>query len=114
MLGYSLVRSLLSSFDQLANILFWLATYYVLMSDDRPSVEDRAESGELGDFDKIIEEQDYPLIGDELVSEFGDYEVESVDGTRSIEEVLSSADEKTYNSADEVRNDVLNQLNREK
>ncbi|MFH5802199.1 hypothetical protein [Haladaptatus sp. CMAA 1911] len=84
------------------------------MSDDRPSVEDRAESGELGEFDQTLEKQDYPLTGDELVSAFGDYEVESVDGTQSIEEVLGSTDEKTYNSADEVRNDVLNQLNREK
>ncbi|GAA5049455.1 hypothetical protein ACFFQF_24340 [Haladaptatus pallidirubidus] len=83
------------------------------MSDDRPSVEDRAESGELGEFDQALEEQDYPLTGDELVSAFGDYEVESVDGTQSIEEVLGSADEKTYNSADEVRDDILNQLNRQ-
>lgn len=83
------------------------------MSDDRPSVEDRAESGELGEFDQALEEQDYPLTGDKLVSAFGDYEVESVDGTQSIEEVLGSTDEKTYNSADEVRDDILNQLNRQ-
>ena len=84
------------------------------MSDDRPPVEDRAESGELGEFDKVLEEQDYPLTGTELVSAFGDYEVESVGGTQSIEAVLSSIDEKTYDSAGEIRNDVLNQLNRDK
>lgn len=83
------------------------------MSDDRPSVEDRAESGELGDFDRILDEQDYPLARDELISAFGDYEVESVDGTQSIEEVLSSANEKTYNSADKARDDILNKLNRQ-
>ncbi|WP_266082476.1 DUF5789 family protein [Haladaptatus caseinilyticus] len=83
------------------------------MSDNWPSVEDRAESGELGDFEEPLEEQDYPLAEDELVSEYGEYEVESGDGTQSIEEVFSSVDEKTYNSADEARDDILNKLNRQ-
>lgn len=84
------------------------------MSDDRPSVEERAQGGELDDFDEILEGQDYPVTLDELVAAYGDYEVESSGGTQSIEEVLNSVDEKTYDSAGEVRNDVLNQLNREK
>lgn len=84
------------------------------MSDDRSSVEERAQGGELGEFDETLEEQDYPMTVDELIAAYSDYEVESVDGTQSIEEVLNSVDEKTYNSSDEVRNDVLNQLNREK
>ncbi|WP_446685214.1 DUF5789 family protein [Haladaptatus pallidirubidus] len=49
-----------------------------------------------------------------MVAAYGDYEVESSGGTQSIEEVLNSVDKKTYDSAGEVRNDVLNQLNREK
>jgi hypothetical protein len=84
------------------------------VSDDRPSIEERAQGGELSDFDEILEGQDYPVTLDELVAAYGDYEVESSDGTQSIEEVLNSVDEKTYDSAGEVRNDVLNQLNREK
>ncbi|WP_227379553.1 DUF5789 family protein [Haladaptatus halobius] len=84
------------------------------MSDDRLSIEERSQGGELGDFDEILEGQDYPVTLDELVAAYGDYEVESSGGTQSIEEVLNSVDEKTYDSAGEVRNDVLNQLNREK
>ena len=83
------------------------------MSDDRSSVEERAEGGELGGFDELLGEQDYPVKGSELISTYGDHDVESREGTQSIEEVLSSADEKTYDSADEVRGDILNQLNRE-
>ncbi|WP_227380453.1 DUF5789 family protein [Haladaptatus halobius] len=82
------------------------------MSDDRSSVEERAQDGELGEFDETLEEQDYPMTVDELIAAYGDYEVESPGGTQSIEEVLNSVDEKTYDSASEVRNDVLNQLNR--
>ncbi|GAA0252779.1 hypothetical protein ACFFQF_33290 [Haladaptatus pallidirubidus] len=84
------------------------------MSDDPLSIEERAQGGELGDFDEILEGQDYPVTLDELVAAYGDYEVESSGGTQSIEEVLNSVDKKTYDSAGEVRNDVLNQLNREK
>ncbi|WP_266082466.1 DUF5789 family protein [Haladaptatus caseinilyticus] len=83
------------------------------MSDDRSPVEERAEGGELGEFDERLEELDYPVTSNELTSTYDDHEVESMGGTQSIEEVLSSADEKTYDSADEVRDDVLNQLNRE-
>jgi hypothetical protein len=87
--------------------------YHGRMSDDRSPVEERAEGGELGDFDELLEKQDYPVTDSELISTYGDREVESMDGTQSIEEVLRSADEKTYDSADEVRDDVLNHLNRE-
>ncbi|WP_227380892.1 hypothetical protein [Haladaptatus halobius] len=83
------------------------------MSDDRPSIEERSQGGELGDFDEILEAQDYPVTLDELVTAYGNYEVESSSGTQSIEEVFSSVDNKTYNSIDEVQNDILNQLNRE-
>ncbi|WP_049972650.1 DUF5789 family protein [Haladaptatus cibarius] len=83
------------------------------MSDDRSPIEERAEGGELGDFDERLEELDYPVTSNELISTYGGHEVESVDGTQSIEKVLSSADKKAYDSADEVRDDVLNQLNRE-
>ncbi|WP_231188311.1 DUF5789 family protein [Haladaptatus sp. DYF46] len=82
------------------------------MSDDRSPVEERAKGGELGDFDEFLKEQDYPVKSSELVSNYGDHEVESMNGTQSIEEVLSSADEKTYDSADEIRDDILNQLDR--
>ncbi|GAA0196603.1 hypothetical protein ACFFQF_32850 [Haladaptatus pallidirubidus] len=83
------------------------------MSDDRPSNEERAKGGELGDFDTLLEVEDFPVTADELIATYGDYEVQSVDGTKSLGEVLRSVDDETFGSADEVRSQALEELNRE-
>ena len=78
--------------------------------------EDRAMSGDpggrLGDLDEALETHDYPTTTDELVAAYGDYEIETQGGTESLEEVLASTDNQTYDSADDVRSRILGLIHR--
>ena len=78
--------------------------------------EDRAMSGDpggrLGDLDEALEAQDYPTTTDELVEAYGDYEIQTQGGTESLEEVLSSTEDQTYDSADDVRSRLLGLIHR--
>ncbi|WP_396611362.1 hypothetical protein ACH9L7_14285 [Haloferax sp. S1W] len=78
--------------------------------------EDRAMSGDpggrLGDLDEALQTQNYPTTTDELVAAYGDYEIETQDGTESLEEVLAPTDNQTYDSADDVRNRILGLIHR--
>lgn len=83
------------------------------MTDDRSTVDERAQGGELGELDEALEAHDYPTSSDELVGAYGDYAVESAEGSRSVEEIFSPIDDETYGSADEVRDRVLELVHRE-
>lgn len=78
--------------------------------------EDRAMNGNLGgrlgDLDDALETHDYPTTTDELVKAFGDYEIETQGGTESLDEVLASTDNQTYDSADDVRGRILGLIHR--
>lgn len=78
--------------------------------------EERAMSGDpsgrLGDLGEALEDHDYPATTDELVSAFGEYEVEIQEGTKSLEKVLSPTDNQTYDSADEIQGRILGLANR--
>ena len=81
---------------------------------------DRADEAEppyepgrqLGDLDEALENHDYPTTTDELIEAYGDREVESQGGSKSIDELLSPIDDETYDSTDEVRNRIQRLLNR--
>ncbi|MGM0591142.1 MAG: DUF5789 family protein [Halobacteriota archaeon] len=68
--------------------------------------------GRLGDLDEVLETQNYPITTDELVDAFGDYEIETQGGTRSLEEVLAPTDNQTYDSADDLRSRILGLIHR--
>ena len=68
--------------------------------------------GRLNELDEVLESQDYPTTTDELVEAYGDYEIETQHGTKSLEEVLASTDDQTYDSADDVRSRILGLINR--
>jgi hypothetical protein len=78
--------------------------------------EERAMSGDpggrLGELDGELETQNYPTTTDELVEAYGDYEIEIQGGTESLEEVLASTEEQTYDSADDVRSRILGLIHR--
>ena len=78
--------------------------------------EDQAMSGNLdgrlGDLDEALETHDYPITTDELVAASGDYEIETQGGMESLEEVLASTDNQTYDSADDVRGRILGLIHR--
>ncbi len=78
--------------------------------------EDRAMSGDpggrLGELDDVLDSQEYPTTTDELVEAYGDYEIETQRGTESLEEVLASTDNQTYDSADDARSRILGLIHR--
>ncbi|WP_083899904.1 DUF5789 family protein [Haloferax denitrificans] len=61
----------------------------------------------LGDLNNALETHNYPTTTDELVDAYGNYEVKTQNGQKSLEEVFSSSDTKTYDSADDVRSEIL-------
>lgn len=82
------------------------------MNDDRSLDDDRVQGGELGDFDSALDVHEYPATTNDLVDAYGDHEVESADGWITVEELLGPVENETYDSAEEARNRILNQLNR--
>ena len=73
--------------------------------DDKPGEK-------LGDLEEALENHDYPTTTNELVEAYGDREVESQGGWKSIDELLSPIDDETYDSPDEARNHIQKLLNR--
>ena len=67
---------------------------------------------QLNDLDEALETHDYPTTTDELVEAYGDYEIETQSGEKSLDEVLSSTDNQTYDSADDVRSRILGLIHR--
>ena len=45
-------------------------------------------SGRLGDLDTVLETHDYPATTEELITAYGDHEVETQGGWKSVDEVL--------------------------
>ncbi|KAB1193435.1 hypothetical protein GJR96_08250 [Haloferax sp. MBLA0076] len=69
-------------------------------------------SGRLGHLDEALESHDYPATTNELVEAYGEYELETQSGEKSLEDVLSSTKDQTYDSADDVRRRVLGLIGR--
>ncbi|ODR80351.1 hypothetical protein BG842_07735 [Haladaptatus sp. W1] len=69
-------------------------------------------SAQLGELDEALETQGYPTTTDELVEAYGDYEIETQGGTESLEEVLASTENQTYDSANDVRRRILGLIHR--
>ena len=73
----------------------------------------REDPGEqLGDLDEALETHDYPTTTEELIEAYGDYEVETRGGWKSIDEVLAPTDNQTYDSADDVRSRIQGLIHR--
>ena len=77
-------------------------------SNSDSDAEDRQMGIELGDVNDEIESHDYPASTEELIDEYGDRELELPNGSQTFAEVLEPAENKTYESAAEVRQDVFN------
>lgn len=69
-------------------------------------------SGQLGDLDEALETHGYPTTTDELVEAYGDYEIETRGGRKSLDDVLASTDNQTYSSADDVRSRIQGLIHR--
>ncbi|WP_331235232.1 DUF5789 family protein [Natronorarus salvus] len=67
---------------------------------------------ELGTLDRILDAHDYPTTSDELISAYGDREVETQEGWTSLDEVLATSDAETFDTADDARNEILELIHR--
>jgi hypothetical protein len=72
---------------------------------------------ELGlDFSNIeddLESEDYPVSADELLDRYGDREIGTSGGSESFGEVLVTGGDEEFESADEVKQTVLNRVGQE-
>ncbi|WP_050047818.1 DUF5789 family protein [Halanaeroarchaeum sulfurireducens] len=62
---------------------------------------------QLGDLDEALKSHDYPATTNELVEAYGDYELETQDGKKSLEDVLSSTDVQIFDSGEDVHRRIL-------
>lgn len=73
----------------------------------------RDDPGEqLGDLDEALRSHEYPTTTEELIEAYGDYEIETQDGQKSLDEVLALTDNQTYDSADDVRSRIQGLIHR--
>jgi hypothetical protein len=77
--------------------------------------DSREQGVEIGALAEELEDHSYPTSTEELLAEYGDYEVELPSGSASLEEVLGegSAGSQTYESPDEVRQMIYNMVGAE-
>ncbi len=66
-------------------------------------LEPPVDAEELADFEEELEALTFPATGIEIVSAIGDREIESTEGSYSIEELVPETDEETFDSPDAVR-----------
>jgi len=61
------------------------------------------DAEELADFEAELEELTFPATGSEVVATVGDHEIESVEGSYSVKELVPETDEETFDSPAAVR-----------
>jgi len=66
-------------------------------------IEPPVDSEALADFETKLEALTFPATGTEVVAAIGDREIESVEGTYQVDELVPETDEETYDSPDAVR-----------
>jgi len=79
------------------------------MPTDDESREQGVEFGQLAD---DLESEDYPIDNEELLETYGDRAVELQDGEETLNEILGPL-ERTYESADNVRQSVIGMVGEE-
>lgn len=79
--------------------------------------ENRDEGVEFGDLEPELESHDYPATIDEIVDEYGDFELVTPGGSQSVESVLDPLVEERegeeYESPEEVHQEILNMMGSE-
>lgn len=85
------------------------------MSDDSTTMdgdETREQGVEFGEFEKTMEEIDYPIDHEEVVEQHGDAELGLPDGETTLEEVLAPLedDQQTYEDAGELETMIMNMV----
>lgn len=70
----------------------------------------RQQGVELGALDDELEDHDYPTTSTELVSEYGDYEIELPGGSQTLEEILGilEQNDEEFEEPEEARQAIYN------
>lgn len=63
--------------------------------------------------EELLADHDYPTTADELIDAFGNREIQSRSDSYSLEELLDSVDEETYDSPEEARDHLAELLDRD-
>lgn len=74
------------------------------MSTEDDSREQGIEFGSLTD---ELESEQYPLEKEDVLEKYGSHQISLEDETQTVEEILGPLGEATYESADEVRQEVI-------
>ncbi|NHN61063.1 MULTISPECIES: hypothetical protein [Halorussus] len=72
--------------------------------------DDRTLGLDFSNIEDDLENEDYPVSAEELLEKYGDREIGMSDGSESFEEVLVTGGDEEFESADEVRQTVLNRV----
>ncbi|MFC4448766.1 DUF5789 family protein [Halorussus aquaticus] len=75
--------------------------------------DDRTLGLDFSDIEEDLENEDYPVSADELLERYGDREIGMSDGSESFGEVLVTGGDEEFESADEVKQTVLNRVGSE-
>ena len=72
--------------------------------------DDRQSGVTFGDLTDDIETETYPLSNEDLLDQYGDREVTHANGSVTVRELVEPMEEVTYESADEVQQELLNMV----
>lgn len=73
--------------------------------------DDNREQGiEFGDLGDDLEDADYPISHDELLSRYGDRELDLQKGEKTLREVVGEEQEREYQDAEGVRDAVFSMV----
>ena len=75
------------------------------------SEDDTREQGvEFGEFGEALEEHEYPTTIDEIVEQYGDYEIEMENDSETVEDLLEPLGHERYDSPEDVRQAIFNMV----
>lgn len=83
------------------------------MADDSEHHEEREMGVEFGPLSDELDEHEYPTTTDELLSEYGEYELDLPGGSQRFEELLGPLGDQEFQDAEEVRQSVFNMVGTE-
>ncbi|WP_435156232.1 DUF5789 family protein [Haladaptatus sp. DFWS20] len=77
------------------------------------SSDDREQGIDYGPLNEKLEQHDYPTSAETLIDEYGEHEIDHQNGAETLQEVfepLTESDGQTFESADQVRQMILNMI----
>lgn len=83
------------------------------MTDESQDHDQREMGVDFGPLSDELDAHDYPVTSDELVEEYGDYELDYPGGSERFRDVLGPQGDQTFEDAEEVRQAVYNMVGTE-